>query len=86
MLGSTQHNRPHVPCKKCPPHGCCFSSLSSPLPLPCVHSPLPNSPTPYPPGLFYGLTRYTELSENAEEEVERYYKYFVDVQVGVRVY
>nr|AAM17923.1 Rh protein homolog-2 [Chlamydomonas reinhardtii]AAM19664.1 Rh2 protein [Chlamydomonas reinhardtii] len=34
-------------------------------------------------GLFFGLTQYTELAENAQEQVERYYKYFIDVQVMI---
>lgn len=68
-----------------------FSSLAPSTPphtTPAAPAPLP-TPTLPPPqlplallGLFFGLARYTELSENAQEEVERYYKYFIDVQVG----
>ncbi|KAG2430162.1 hypothetical protein HXX76_010261 [Chlamydomonas incerta] len=34
-------------------------------------------------GLFFGLTQYTELGENAQEEVDRFYKYLVDVNIMV---
>ncbi|PNH10280.1 Ammonium transporter Rh type A [Tetrabaena socialis] len=36
-------------------------------------------------GLFFGLERYTELSEDAVEQVDRYYMYFIHVQIMVFV-
>ncbi|KAG2489876.1 hypothetical protein HYH03_011678 [Edaphochlamys debaryana] len=36
-------------------------------------------------GLFFGLVRYTEMSDNAMDQVQRYYKYFIDVQIMIFV-
>ncbi|PNH10282.1 SAL1 phosphatase, partial [Tetrabaena socialis] len=36
-------------------------------------------------GLFFGLERYTELSEDAVEQVDRFYMYFIHVQIMVFV-
>ena len=55
------------------------------LPRPTRSDPAarPHARTYAPAGLFFGLTQYTELAENAQEQVERYYKYFIDVQVMI---
>ncbi|KAG2500851.1 hypothetical protein HYH03_001612 [Edaphochlamys debaryana] len=36
-------------------------------------------------GLFFGLVRYCEMSENAQDQVDRYYQFFTDVQIMIFV-